>query len=76
MARYVFLSLIHCSNQLKPKNEITVSVRQKGGFNLKNNSALFCVLAALAAVSPADAASPQPSSCSATFAGRIAYTTG
>jgi Tol biopolymer transport system component len=44
---------------------------------LKNISALFCLLAALAAVSPSDAAPPaKSSSCSATFTGRIAFTTG
>ncbi|TMG86794.1 MAG: hypothetical protein E6H74_02565 [Betaproteobacteria bacterium] len=61
----------------KPKSgmtEIPVSVRQKGGSNLKNTSAFVCMLAALAAVSPSDAA--KPTSCAATFAGRIAYTTG
>src|SRR6266404_6843413 len=36
----------------------TGSVRQKRGVNLKNISALFCMLAALAAASPSDAAPP------------------
>ena len=43
---------------------------------MKSTNALFCMLAALAALSPSHAAPPIKSSCSATFAGRIAYTTG
>src|SRR5438046_594987 len=82
LARHRFLLLARQResvnrNKFKPKSgmtEIPVSVRQKGGSNLKNTSAFVCMLAALAAVSPSDAA--KPTSCAATFAGRIAYTTG
>src|SRR5258708_6368772 len=72
------LSLQYGSLKVRhPRGEKQLSMRKKGGFHVKNVSALFCILAAVVAVSPSDAAPPaKSSSCSAIFAGRIAYTTG
>jgi TolB protein len=42
---------------------------------MKNTNTLLCILVSLAAVAPSDAAKPT-AGCSATFVGRIAYSTG